>query len=486
MRPLRLLAPSLALALAAAAAERPNILLVVVDDQTPFELAAYDPETALHTPTLDRLAATGMTIEVARHMGSFAAAVCTPSRHMIMSGRSLWRLPIGPGADTCPPDLAKRTLPAVFRRAGYDTMRTCKRGNSYAAANAEFEVRRQATKRGGTPETGSAWHAERVLEFLDRRGPQAPPFLIYFGFSHPHDVRDGTPELLRKYGATNHRDPDSPPPADPRQPPLPPNWLPGHPFLHGHDDVRDETRVSGVGERRDPATVRNETGREFACAEEIDRQLGRVLERLESLGELDRTHVIYTSDHGIAIGRHGLMGKQNLYEHSWRVPMIARGPGIAPGTRATGNVYLGDLLATLCELAGIDPPATNEGASFAPVLLGERDAVRETMYGVYSGGSKPGIRCVARGPWKLIEYDALDGASRHTQLFHLEDNPHEWLPAHHHPVVRDALGIDPDPSQTNLAADPAHADTLARMRALLFAEMKRLDDPHRLWNQPAD
>jgi arylsulfatase A-like enzyme len=77
---------------------------------------------------------------------------------------------------------------------------------------------------------------------------------------------------------------------------------------------------------------------------------------LRATGELSRTYVVYTSDHGISIGRHGLQGKQNLYEHTWRVPMIAVGPQIKPGTRAPGNVYRSDVLATLCDVAEIDVP----------------------------------------------------------------------------------------------------------------------------------
>jgi len=93
-------------------------------------------------------------------------------------------------------------------------MRTCKRGHSYEAANERFEVRRDASKRGGTAETGSAWHAEQVLDYLDERETEQDedPFLIYFGFSHPHDTRDGTPELLAKDGAVNHTDREIPPP----------------------------------------------------------------------------------------------------------------------------------------------------------------------------------------------------------------------------------------------------------------------------------
>ncbi len=316
--------------------QRPNILFVLVDDQSPFDLKIYDPKSKLETPTLDRLAAQGMTFDGAYHMGAFMGAVCTPSRYMIMSGRTVWHLPISPNADKynrCPKNLEQQTIPAVFNRAGYDTMRTCKIGNSYEAANALFTVRHDATKRGGTDESGSAWHADQVLAYLENRAASKDtnPFLIHFGFSHPHDTRDGKPELLAKYGAVNHDDADSLPPANANQPLLPVNYLPAHPFPHGHPGLRDEVSVSGVWEKRDERTIRNELGREFACAENIDRQLDRVLKKLESMGELENTYVIYTADHGMAIGRHGLQGKQNLYDHTWRVPLIVKGPGIAPG-----------------------------------------------------------------------------------------------------------------------------------------------------------
>ena len=127
-------------------------------------------------------------------------------------------------------------------------------------------------------------------------------------------MRDGKPELLKKYGATNHTDQNRLPPANPRQPGLPINWLPLHPFDHGHTTVRDEVSVKGVWENRDERTIRNEMGREYACSENIDIQIGRVLDKLEEMGELDNTYVIYTADHGMAIGRHGLQGKQNLYD----------------------------------------------------------------------------------------------------------------------------------------------------------------------------
>ncbi len=472
-------------------ARRPNILFILVDDQSPFDLACYDAESTLETPHIDRLAREGMVLDGAYHMGSYVGAVCSPSRHMIMSGRTVWHLPTAPEAiqkGLCPPNLAQATLPAVFNRNGYATMRTCKQGNSYEAANRLFQVRHDATKRGGTPETGSAWHGDRVMDYLREResAKETEPFLIYFGFSHPHDERDGTPELLDKYGAVNHSDPDSFPPAHPNQPKLPPNYLPAHPFHHGHPDLRDEVAVSGVWERRDERTIRNELGRQFACSENIDIQIGRVLEKLEAMGELDNTYIFYTSDHGMAIGRHGLQGKQNLYQHTWRVPLIVKGPGIEPGSRAEGNVYLLDILATLCDLAGIAPPESNEGISFKPVLTGEKQIVRDVLYGVYSGGTKPGMRSVKQGDWKLIKYDVMDGSVRETQLFNLQDNSEEFLAEHHDPEVIGLTGRTPAQHQVNLAGDPRYAKKLAEMEALLLAEMRRLDDPWRLWNQPSD
>ncbi len=128
----------------AAEAKRPNFLFIIVDDQSPFDLKVYEPASPLETPNIDRLAAEGMVFDGAHHMGSWSGAVCTPSRHMVMSGRTVWHIPTrgrglqNPQADNprlVPPDLAEQTLAAVFNRAGYDTMRTCKKGNSYDAAN---------------------------------------------------------------------------------------------------------------------------------------------------------------------------------------------------------------------------------------------------------------------------------------------------------------------------------------------------------------
>ena len=146
----------------AEAAKRPNVLFIIADDQSPFDFKAYDPTSPLDAPAIGGIASKGITLDQAYHMGSMSGAVCSPSRTMVMSGRTLWHLPRrgkkhlkGEEGATKGEDILNNTIPAVFNRAGYDTMRTCKNGNSYNAANELFTVREDATKRGGTPETGS-------------------------------------------------------------------------------------------------------------------------------------------------------------------------------------------------------------------------------------------------------------------------------------------------------------------------------------------
>jgi len=472
--------------------EKPNFLFIVVDDQSPFDFKFYDSTSNLDSPVIDRIAQEGMIFDGARHMGSWSGAVCTPSRHMIMCGRTLWNLPdydyTRPDGtvnhifqkSNCTDSLDFQPIGAVFGRAGYKTMRTSKGGNFYAAANLHFDVTHEGRgKREGNDENGSAWHANHVLDYLNQREvtKETDPFFIFFGISHPHDTRDGKPELLAKYGAVNHRDTSSLPPSNPLQPVLPANYLPAHPFDHGNVNIRDEVSVSGVWRRRDEQTIRNELGRENACVENIDIQIGKVLSKLEEMGELDNTYIVYTSDHGIAIGRHGLTGKQNLYEHTWRVPFIVKGPGIAPGKRVEGNIYLLDVLPTFCDLAGVEIPHTVQGISFAPVLKGEKNSIRDVMFGVYSGGAKPGMRCVKKGDWKIIKYDLRmsNGSIMKTQLFNLAENPNEFLPEHQ---KRGEM-------ETNLANNPKYADKLKEMEALLLEQMEIHGDHfYHQWIQP--
>lgn len=481
------------------ASERPNFLFILTDDQAPHTLGAYGNQVC-QTPNIDRIARDGMLFHDAHHMGSWHGAVCLPSRTMIMTGRSLWDIP-GPRRDLSPEfqnagltEVIRTSMPALFRAAGYDTFRTCKIGSTFEPVNKVFQTDfddadkvqryRDWCKRDGDDIFGSAWHADRVVEFLQGRAVSNDtddPFLIYLGFSHPHDPRHGKPELLEKYGAV---DTDAPPTeVNPAAPPLQVNYLPAHPFHHGHPDLRDEVGVTGVLTERSEAAIRDQLGREYACIENIDIQVGRVVDKLEEVGELDNTYIIFTADHGIAVGRHGLMGKQNLYEPSWRVPFLVSGPGIKPGSEASGYIYLMDVLPTLCDLAGIEIPEELDGTSFRPVLEGRQDRIRDVMYGVYCGGTLPGMRCVKSDGWKLIKYDVLDGKVRETQLFNLRENPNELLLEHQAADVIALTGNTPSAKQVDLAEDPEFASKRRELEELLVEEQERWHDPYRLWDQ---
>ena len=97
-----------------------------------------------------------------------------------------------------------------------------------------------------------------------------------------------------------------------------------------------------------------------------------------------------------------------------------KGPGIKAGSRVAGNVYLLDVLSTLCDLAKIDAPKTSEGISFKPVLMGDEEQARDVLYGVYCGGGRPGTRSVKKGDWKLTQYEVTKTGVKHVQLFNLK------------------------------------------------------------------
>lgn len=483
--------------LAAQEAKRPNFLFVIADDQDAATLGVYG-DKEVDTPVIDKLASEGVTFTNAYQMGSFIGGVSTASRTMIMTGRNVWEAQKlrnnqtqyenncgnAPIVKEDAPEY--NSLPALFYRAGYETFRTCKMGNSYNPANALFEQRYDKTCRLGNDESGSTWHADRAVEYFEARTKEnvdsRRPFLMYLGFSHPHDPRNGRPELLEKYGAQNVAEPTE---INEKTPILPINYLPAKPFHDGHPDLRDEVAVFGVMERRDEITVRNEIGKEYACIENIDTQLGRVLEALEATGELDNTYIIYTADHGIAVGKHAYLGKQNLFTHSYKVPFIVKGPGVLKNKLRPANTYLMDVLPSLCDLAGIEVPDVVEGKSFKPVIEGDAKVVREVNYGAYCGGTKPGIRTVVKGDWKLIKYDVLDGTVRETLLFNTKENPNELMEEHHAEEVVKLTGNKPKSKQVNLADNPKYADKLAEMEALLLEQMEEQRDPYRLWNQPA-
>jgi len=395
---------------------RPNILFVFSDDQRADTIRALG-NAHITTPNLDRLVNEGTTFNRAYCMGAQQGAVCVPSRAMLMSGKTLFRISEKLEGQT--------TWPQVFAAAGYSTFGIGKWHNqppsfvnTFAAGKAVFfggmsdpyamPVQDLGPDHKLVNQRNSETHATQLfadaaIEFLQKqRGGK--PFALYAAFTLPHDPRTAPREYRAMY--------------DPAQggmrPPLPKNFLPEHPFDNGELKVRDEKLAPWP---RTPEIVREHLADYYACITYLDAQVGRILEALRRTGQYDNTIIVFASDHGLAIGSHGLFGKQNLYEHSMNTPLIIAGPGVPKNRRSEAFAYLLDLFPTLCDLAGLKTPAEVEGLSLAPVIAGQQRSRRETIFTAYRDVQ----RAVRDDRWKLIVYPQIN----RRQLFDLKNDPAE-------------------------------------------------------------
>jgi arylsulfatase A-like enzyme len=429
-----LIAPfALGAGLAARGAEpeprRPNILFVLSDDQRWDTIAALgNPQ--IKTPHLDRLVERGFHFTNAYCMGSMIGAVCLPSRTMLITGRSLWHIPQNPRSTERPPGVP--LLPDALREAGYATFHCGKRGNSCRFGNAAFDVNLEME--GRTAESATEM-AEQAIKFLSRHDGERP-FFMYLAPQVPHDPCLAPKEFAEMY--------------DPASLSLARNFMPLHPFDNGELKVRDELLAAHP---RSAEEMRRHLAGYYATISHLDHEVGRVWREIETRGWADRTIVIYSSDQGLAVGgRHGLMGKQNLYEHV-KPPLVVAGPGIGRG-KSAALVYLFDLFPTICELAGAATPKGVEGRSLVPMLKDPELSPRETLFAAYRDCQ----RMIRDRRWKLIAYNA--GDVRTTQLFDLAHDPDELV---------------------NLADDPKFSGQRKRLEAELARARREMDDPVTSW-----
>lgn len=407
---------------------RPNILLLIADDHRHSAINAPGQEPVA-TPTLDRLMAQGTAFTRAAIMGATSHAVCLPSRGMLLSGRGLFRTP-----DPLPVDAP--LLPELLWQEGYDTCGIGKWHNhseSYARCFSTggkvflggmsdqyavpvypwAAVRSQDESRLEVHDVFSTTlFADEAIRFLQSRSPDdAEPFFAWVSFTAPHDPRTPPGDYAERYDADDIA--------------LPDNYMAAHPFDLGISDVRDELLAA---QPRKKSEVRRHIADYYGMITQLDAEIGHILGALERQGLADNTIVVYCADHGLAVGQHGLMGKQNLYEHSLRIPLILRGPGIVAGQRSDALCYLHDLYPTLLERAGCALPETNEGFSLNALLSGQRTRHRRSLFAAWQPGqghpgSRPHMRSLRGERFKLIE-SRVSGAA-HTQLFDLQADPLE-------------------------------------------------------------
>jgi arylsulfatase A-like enzyme len=433
----------------------PNVLVIYSDDQSYRTIHALNnPE--VRTPTLDRLCARGTAFTHAMIMGGLQGAVCVPSRAMLMSGQSLFHATanvVGQKEWGQPREF--HLFPEVLGQHGYETIGIGKWHNGPALYHRafqkggpilfggmadhvqtpfhEFNPAHQYPKDQvkPRPEHSSEILAGAAIRFIRERD-RSKPFLLYCAFTAPHDPRQPPPMYKQMY------------PEDRIQ--VPPNFLPEHPFDNGELKVRDEALLRWP---RTPEAIRKERSDYYAMITHLDAQVGRIFATLDQEGLTRDTIIVYAGDNGLAVGQHGLLGKQNLYDHSVRVPLILAGPGIPVNQRRDAMVYLFDIFPTLFDLLGLPIPATVDGKSMRPLLKDRKATLREAMPIAY--------RHVQRGlrteRWKFIRYNA--NGTQNRQLFDLAADPWE---------------------KNNLAEQAGHRDTVAALDAQMQRLLKEAGD----------
>jgi arylsulfatase A-like enzyme len=197
---------------------------------------------------------------------------------------------------------------------------------------------------------------------------------------------------------------------------LPPNFAPIHPFDNGELDIRDEWLA---GYPRTQEEIKANIVAYYAMITHMDLQIGKIISALEEKGLRENTIIVFTSDNGLAVGQHGLMGKQNLYEHSIKIPLIFQGPGIPQGMSDPQLVYTTDLFPTLCDLTGTSKPEDLDGISLINSFKNKKGKERSSLIFAYKNSQ----RAIRKGEFKLIEY--LVNGQKTGQLFHLKSDPWE-------------------------------------------------------------
>jgi arylsulfatase A-like enzyme len=425
-------------ATASLGAAKPNILHIHADDHRADGLHALGT-AMLQTPNLDTLVERGMTFTRCYTMGSMTGAVCTPSRTMMLTGRSWQRIPGAPAAAATAADAAT-FLPRIVQAAGYQTWHMGKYGNGFPAGLAAFETTVRDEAHGREPEVdrphSSQRLADKTIQFLKSRptGTEAKPFYIYLAPPVPHDPRSAEEPFHKLY--------------DPAKITLSPAFMPLHPFDNGEMTVRDEALAPWP---RTPEDTKKQTAEYYACITGLDHHVGRIFAELKASGRWDNTIILFTGDNGLSMGEHGLFGKQNLYEFGgFHVPCVIAGPGIAKG-KSEALVYLMDLFPTLAAYAGAKSPEGLDGKSLVPLLSGKEKKLRNVLYTAYRNSQ----RAIRDDRWKLIRYPLVN----RTQLFDLSTDPLEL---------------------TDLAEKPEHAAKVTELTDLLVKEMATHADTHPL------
>ncbi|MEQ9290150.1 MAG: sulfatase-like hydrolase/transferase [Cyclobacteriaceae bacterium] len=475
--------------------KKPNVVVIYTDDHRYTGVHALGGQ-GVKTPNLDKLAYEGIAFTNAYLQGSFSGATCVPSRAMLLTGRNLFDLD-GQGRSI---PVGHTTIGEAFKSAGYNTYMVgkwhqdnqslarsfddgatvmsrgiylvdhfrmpCwdwkkdgdyKKEDGYLIVYDESgkEVRRPVTKEDKRGPTGTEVNGPHTSEIYSREAikyireyKSKKPFMMYLAFHAPHDPRQAPQKYTDMY-----------PPGEIQ---LTPSYMLQHPFDNGHIVLRDEELAPWP---RTPEIARQQLADYYSIISHLDDQIGKVVQELKASGQYENTIIVMAGDSGLAVGNHGLMGKQSIYhEDGIHIPFILSGGLVEEknkGRREGALVYNYDIMPTLCDLAGIATPGSVTGKSLVPVIKGEKGGVRNHTYHAY----RQHQRAYRKGDFKLIEYvrapdsDKTRGGfvagSRVTQLFNLALDPWETF---------------------NLADFPEYENTVEKLRKEMKNKAKEVGD----------
>lgn len=461
-----------ALSFAARKSAKPNLLFIFADDQSHEALGLFGSE--VETPNLDRLARRGVAFTNAYNQGSWTPAVCAASRTMLNTGRFLWhsRGFYENGATPWQKYQAGEERGMLWSqylgKEGYETYMT---GKWHVKTPADMVFEHTGHVRGGMPkqrgagynrpkgpedyqngwkpwekkyggfwEGGKHWSVvlgDETTQFLRQSAQSERPFFIYAAFNAPHDPRQSPKEYVDKYPLAEIE--------------VPENFVPEYPYngqIGCGRGLRDEKLAPFP---RTEYAVKVNRQEYYAIISHMDDQVGRILDALEESGKSANTYIFFTADHGLACGHHGLMGKQNMFEHSMKSPLIVAGPGIPAGRVIDTPVYLQDIMPTSLDLAGMEVPDSIDFKSLMPLIRGERKQQYDAIYGAYLGLQ----RMVRKGDYKLIYYRRI----KKSLLFNLAKDPQEM---------------------ENLADQPQYAGKVDEMMRVLLNLQSEMGDGMRI------
>mgnify|MGYP002511170861 FL=1 len=458
--------------------KKPNILFIVTDDQRFDTIHALGNDEII-TPNLDALVNRGISFDCAHIAGGTCGAVCMPSRAMVMSGRNPFHLEELGG--NIPPQ--HKTLAETFKNNGYETIGLGKWHNGCPAYARSFtqgakiffggmwdhwnvptcrydptgeydnvinfvvdfysdnHPQEQHCDEFEPGKHSSTLLTDSAIELLKENAGKEKPFFMYLAYLAPHDPRTMPDKFRQMY--------------DPDKIKLPPNFQEVIDTNYPLMVHRDEHLAAYP---RQEAEIKRHIAEYFAMITHLDYEIGRLLQALEESGERDNTIIVFTGDNGLAVGQHGWLGKEDIYEHGVRVPLIMAGPGIAENNRNKAFVYLYDIFPTLCEKVGIDVPESVDGKSFAQLFDGEHgETFRNELYLIFDKF----VRGVKDENYKLIEYRNGDNEEdKWTFLYDIKNDPWETI---------------------NLANDESYKDKVNEMREKIIKHRDEWEEQSHPW-----